>query len=337
MKAKSGTRAIYSAIAADVAIAAAKFAGFAFTGSSAMFSEAVHSMVDTVNGALLLVGLRLSRQPPDETHPFGYGKELYFWTLIVALMIFVMGGGISIIEGIKHIKNPEPLTHAAWNYGILAASFVFEGAALFVSLREFKSVQGKVSLWHAIRRSKDPSTFTVIFEDAAALIGLLIAALGISLARMLNLPYADGVASVLIGSLLMAVAFALVVETKALLIGEGADKETLRRIRTLALADPAVDRAGYPLTMYFGPNNVLLTMNIQFCSGLSGKNIEEAVDRIEAAVRAVYPIVKYIYLEADAVRATARGADVAFPVPEDFATQRDMEGVPTEYDDSAVP
>ena len=313
-----GHKAIYSAIAANLAIAAAKFAGFLFTGSSAMFSEAVHSVVDTLNGVLLIVGLRLSRKPPDETHPFGYGKELYFWTLVVALLIFALGGGVSIVEGIRHIQHPPELSNLGWNYSILAASFVFEGTSLLVSLREFRAAEGKGSIWRAIQRSKDPSTFAIIFEDTAALVGLAIAAVGISLGHAFNLPYADGTASVLIGSLLMTVAFLLITETKALLVGEGADKETLRHIRALALADPAVDRAGYPLTMYFGPNNVLLTMNIQFRNGLAGSAIEESVDRIEAAIRAAHPKIRYIYLEADAVRSTARGVDIAFPVPEEF-------------------
>jgi cation diffusion facilitator family transporter len=307
-------------MAANVAIAAAKFAGFLFTGSSAMFSEAVHSVVDTLNGALLIVGLRLSRKAPDETHPFGYGKELYFWTLVVALLIFALGGGVSILEGIKHVQHPPELSNPGWNYSILAASFVFEGTALLVSLREFRAAEGKGSIWRAIHRSKDPSTFTVIFEDTAALIGLIIAAVGLSFGRAFGLPYADGIASVLIGSLLMMVAFLLIAETKALLVGEGADKDTLRQIRALALADPAVDRAGYPLTMYFGPNNVLLTMNIQFCNGLAGSAIEESVDRIEASIRASYPNIRYIYLEADAVRSSARGPDIAFPVPDEFSS-----------------
>jgi cation diffusion facilitator family transporter len=311
-------KAIYSAMAANLAIAAAKFAGFLFTGSSAMFSEAVHSVVDTFNGVLLLVGLRLSRKAPDETHPFGYGKELYFWTLVVALLIFALGGGISILEGIKRIQHPPELSNLGWNYSILAASFVFEGTALWVSVREFRKAEGNESIWRAIHRSKDPSTFTVIFEDTAALVGLIIAAVGISFGHAFNRPYADGIASILIGCLLMVVAFLLMIETKALLVGEGADKETLRHIRTLALTDPAVDRADYPLTMYFGPKNVLLTMNIQFCPGLVERAIQESVDRIEASIRTAYPIIRYIYLEADAVRSSARGVDVAFPVPDEF-------------------
>ena len=318
MERHQGNKAIYSAIAANLAIAAAKFIGFLFTGSSAMFSEAIHSVVDSLNGVLLIVGLRLSRKVPDETHPFGYGKELYFWTLVVAFLIFALGGGVSILEGIKHIQHPLEFSNLMWNYSILAVSFVFEGTALLVSLRAFRALEGKDSLWRAIHRSKDPSTFTVIFEDIAALIGLLIAAVGISFGRVFNLPAADGIASVLIGCLLMLVAFFLILETKALLVGEGADKEVLRRIRALALADPAVDRAGYPLTMYFGPKNVLLTMNIQFCNGLAGSAIEESVDRIEASIRDAYPNIRYIYLEADAVRPSARGQDIAFPVPDDF-------------------
>ena len=261
----SFNKAIYAAIAANIAIACAKFAGAYFTDSSAMFSEGIHSLVDTGNGALLLVGLRLSRKPADETHPFGYGKELYFWTLVVALLIFALGGGVSIFEGVLHIRQPVAVSKPMWNYAILAFSFLFEGYALVTSLRESRPFQGKLSLWKAIRASKDPSLFTVIFEDAAALLGLLFAFAGVLGGEIFEAPWMDGAGSVTVGLLLMTVAMLLARESKALLVGEGADRETLVHIRELARAEAGVERVDYPLTMYFGPHNGLLTM--KFSSG----------------------------------------------------------------------
>ena len=284
-----------------------------------MFSEGIHSLVDTGNGTLLLLGLRLSRKAADETHPFGYGKELYFWTLIVALLVFVLGGGASIAEGISRVKEPHVLGSAAWSYAILALSFLFEGTALFISLKEFRKVQGGLSVWKAIQKSKDPSTFTVIFEDTAAVLGLIAATLGIFLSAALHRPLLDGVASIVIGVILIAVALLLIMESKALLVGEGADRQVLRSIRSLALSDEAVERVGYPLTMYFGPHSILLTMNVQFRQGLSGTVIEESVDRIEAAIRAKHPDVRHIYLEVDSVRTVRRGGDPVFPKVEEFS------------------
>ncbi len=315
----SSNKAIYAAVAANVGIAVAKFVGFYFTSSSAMFSEGVHSLVDTGNGALLLLGLRLSLKAPDETHPFGYGKELYFWTLIVALLIFVLGGGVSIMEGVNHIRHPAAMTDAKWNYGILALSFLFEGAALFISLREFRKVQGKLSIWAAIRKSKDPSTFTVIFEDTAALLGLAAAFAGIFLSRLLNQPRLDGAASVLIGLLLFTVALLLVVESKALLVGEGADRAVLRSVRDLALADSSVERVGYPLTMYFGPHNLLLTMDVQFRKGLASGLVEQSVNRIESSIRRAHPDIRHIFLEAGSVGKNPRIDDAALPAAEPTA------------------
>ncbi|HVA63133.1 MAG TPA: cation diffusion facilitator family transporter [Terriglobales bacterium] len=311
-------RAVWGAIFANLVIALAKFDGYRHTSSAAMFSEGVHSLVDAGNGSLLLVGLRLSRRPADETHPFGYGKELYFWTLIVALLVFALGGGISIWEGVRAVRAPELLHRVGWNYAILAMAFVFEGSSLLVALGQFRAGQPPGgSIWSAIHRSKDPSTFTIIFEDSAALVGLTIAFLGLLSHQLFGWAGADGVASIAIGVLLMMVALLLVSESRALLVGEGADRVTLRRIRQLALADPAVERAGYPMTMYFGPHNVLLTMDIQFGRNLSGTLIEQAVDRVEAAIRAQFPEVRYIYLEVEAVRSVPRGEEITFPAPEE--------------------
>lgn len=311
----SSRKGIYAAVAANIAIAAAKLVGFAFTGSSAMLSEAIHSVVDTGNGALLLLGLRRSARPPDETHPFGYGKELYFWTLIVALLIFVLGGGISMAEGIQHIRQPAAAADPTWSYAILGFAFLFEGYALSVSVREFRQAAPKGSLITAIHESKDPSAFTVIFEDTAALLGLMAAFLGLFLGHTFDWPLADGIASVVIGALLLVVAVLLIVESKDLLIGEGARRPMLRDIRSLASTDPYVVAVGAPLTMYFGPSNVLLAMELQFRSDLLPGAIEQAIDRIEAAIRGRYPEIRAIYLEANSLRAR-RKADALAPIPQ---------------------
>ena len=295
-------KAVVTAVAADLLIAAAKFTAFLFTHSSAMLSESIHSVVDAGNSALLVLGIKLSAKPADESHPFGYGKELYFWTLLVALFIFLIGGGLSLAEGVASVLHPHKLGHYAWSYATLAVSACFEGYSLHVGRREFRASEGVAAGWRAIHASKDPSTFTVIIEDTAALFGLLSALVGTLLEQLFDWPLADGIASIVIGSTLMSVAVRLIVESKALLVGEGADVGVLRAIRRLAEAEPGVDRAGYPLTMYFGPDNILLTMNVRFSGQLSRDGIEQTVDRIEARIRSRFPHVRHIYLEAESIR-----------------------------------
>ncbi len=298
-------KAVVTAITADLLIAASKFTAFLFTHSAAMLSESIHSMVDAGNSSLLLLGIELSGKPADEGHPFGYGKELYFWTLLVALFIFLIGGGLSLAEGIHSVLHPHKLGHYLWSYATLAVAACFEGYSLHIGRREFRAAEGVAPGWRAIHASKDPATFTVIFEDTAALFGLLAAFVGTLLDQVFDWPLADGIASVVIGSTLMAVAVLLIVESKALLVGEGADVGTLRTIRRLAEAEPGVDRAGYPLTMYFGPENILLTMNVRFNERLSRDGIEQTVDKIEARIRKQYPHVRHIYLEAESIRSGA--------------------------------
>jgi cation diffusion facilitator family transporter len=298
---------IYAAIGANLAIAIMKFVAAALTGSSAMVSEGIHSLVDTGNGGLLLFGIHKSKQPADATHPFGYGKELYFWSLIVAVLIFGVGGGISIYEGIAHLLHPRPLEDPFWSYLVLGFAAVFEGLVFVVAFRAFQALKGEdESIWQAIKTSKDPTTFTVLFEDAAAMLGLIFAFVGIFLAHQFENPYLDGVASVCIGLLLAAVAVVLAYESKGLLVGEGTDPQTLEKIRKLAEADPGVKKMLMPLTMHFGPDTVLLTVDIEFHKRLSATEVEEAVDRLDKSIRTQYPNIKHIYIQAGAIRSGGR-------------------------------
>jgi len=297
---------IYAAMAGNLAIAMTKFAATAITGSSAMLSEAVHSLVDTGNGLLLLYGFRRSALPPDDQHPFGRGKELYFWTLIVAILIFALGGGISIYEGINHIRYPEPSINPMLNYIVLGLSMLFEGAAWYVALREFRKVKGDMGYIEAIRASKDPSTFTVLFEDTAAMLGLLVAFIGIYCGHAFGIPELDGVASVVIGMILGLVAVFLAYESRGLLVGEGVSKRVQIDIRRIAEADAAVARLGRLLTMHFGPHEILLTMEIHFEPLLSADAVAAAIDRVDKAVRAAHPDVKHIFLEAQSLIPTVQ-------------------------------
>lgn len=296
--------ALYGAIAANLAIAVTKFAVSAVTGSSAMLSEAIHSLVDTGNGALLLVGVHRSQQPATQRHPFGYGKELYFWSLIVAVLIFGLGGGVSLYQGILHMRNPQPLQDAFWNYIVLAAAAVFEGASFWLTLRQFARERGETPFWEALHASKNPATYTVLAEDAAALAGLAIAAIGVFFSHKLDMPRIDGAASVGIGLLLAAVAVLLIRESRGLLIGEGIRPETATAIREIALGEPGVREVGRLLSMYVGAEEVLLAFDIAFDSSVSADDIAAAIRRIEHAIRERFPKIHRIYVEP--VRSTTQ-------------------------------
>lgn len=298
--------AIYGAIAANVAIAVTKFIVAGFTGSSAMMSEGIHSAVDTFNGVLLLVGLKLSKRPATPEHPFGHGKELYFWSLIVAVLIFGLGGGVSFYEGVRHIRHPEPLQDPMWNYVVLAAAAVFEGASFVVALRQFMKQKGKMPFWEALQSSKDPTTYTVLAEDSAALVGLLVAGLGIRASHTFNVPELDGVASALIGLLLAGVAVVLIRESRGLLIGEGIRPETARAIREIALAQPKVRDIGRILSMYVGPDDVLVTMDLDFDAGTVASEAGAAIDSVQQQVREQFPMIKRLFIETGTAAPQAR-------------------------------
>lgn len=304
----SGSKAaIWSAILANLAIAICKFVASAFTGSSAMLSEAIHSLVDMGNGLLLLFGTRRSLRPPDANHPFGHGQELYFWTLIVAINVFGLGGGMSVYEGITHLLHPVPLEHPAWNYAVLALAFVFEGGSWTIAFKQLLEEKGKQSLWQLFRGTKDPRVVSVAIEDTAALLGLIVAFLGIFLGHVLGRPWIDGLASILIGIILATVALLLAREVRGLLIGESADPEIEQQIQALARADPAVTNVARVLTMHFGPGEILVNMDVQFRPGLPSSELEAAVVRLERAIRQKIPAVKHIFIEASAFSAAQSG------------------------------
>jgi cation diffusion facilitator family transporter len=290
--------AVYGAIAANVAIAITKFIVAGITGSSAMLSEGIHSAVDTFNGVLLLVGLKLSKRPATAEHPFGHGKELYFWSLIVAVLIFGLGGGISFYEGVQHIRRPVEMVDATWNYVVLAAAFVFEGASFTVALRQFLGQKGATPFWKALRRSKDPTNYTVLAEDSAALVGLLVAGIGIFLSHTLGIPELDGVASVVIGLLLAGVAVLLIREARGLLIGEGIRPETANAIREMAGRHANVRSVGQVLSMYLGPDEVLVTVDIDFIAGTLASDAAKTVVLLEREVKASYPMIQRLFIEA---------------------------------------
>ena len=271
------------------------------TGSSAMLSEAVHSLVDTGNQTLLLYGIKRSGKPADEKHPFGYGMELYFWTFVVAILIFGLGAGVSIFEGIKKIQHPEVVTDTFVNYIVLGIALVFEAVAWFIAFKEFRGSQGKRGIIQTVRDSKDPTVFTVLFEDSAAMLGLLVAFAGIWLAEYLQLPVLDGVASVIIGFILAITASLLAYESKGLLVGEGADKEVVGAIREIVKQENGIININETLTMHMGPQDVLLNLSLDFFDNLSSPEVEAIISRLESRIKAEYPQIQRIFIEAQSI------------------------------------
>lgn len=304
MKSESRT-AVIAAIVGNLAIAATKFFAATFTGSSAMLSEAIHSLVDTGNGGLLLLGARSSKKPPDEIHPFGHSMEIYFWSLVVAILIFALGGGMSVYEGISHLRQPHHIENPTWNYIVLGVAIIFESASFFFAFRAFRTEKGKQSVMQTIIASKDPTTFTVLFEDTAALLGLLVALVGIVLADVFHNPYFDGLASIIIGLILGVVAVVLAYESRSLLIGEGVRPEIRTKIRAIVTSDPAVSEIRQFLTLHFGPTDVLLTMNLRWHKELTASEVAEVIARLEDKIRDQFPEINHIFIETESLRRAA--------------------------------
>ena len=292
----SSKKAVVTALAGNFLIALMKFASAFFTGSSAMLSEGVHSLADTSNQLLLLHGMRRSRQQPSPEHPFGYGKEVFFWGFVVAILVFAVGAGVSLYEGIRHLVHPKVLEHSFSSYIILGAAILIEGYTFYVAYQSLPRKQG-ASLLSSIRQSKDPASFVILLEDAAALCGLLLALTGILLADATGSPLYDALASVGIGLLLAATAFLMAAETKGLLIGESADPELVGAIRQVAGASPNVTCVNEILTMQVGPDRILLNLSVHFADHLDGAGVRQAVNDMEAAIRARIPQAYRIFIE----------------------------------------
>ena len=295
--------AIYGAIAANVLIAVSKFVAASITGSAAMMSEGVHSLVDTSNGFLLLYGIKQSKKVPDEEHPFGYGKEVYFWTFVVAILIFGFGGGVAIYKGVNHLIHPQPQQGDLFiNYIVLVMASVFEGIALFFALRQFNKSRKDLGLLEALRKSKDSATAAIIIEDSAALMGLVIAFFGLLLGDVFQYSKADGIASVLIGVLLSLVAVFLARESKQLLVGEGLGKKNREEIRKILADNVNIEAFGSIKSIYFGPDSVLLALDVNFVDGLSTDQLEKVVMDLENQIKGRKPFIDKIYIESRAFK-----------------------------------
>jgi len=305
MAAGGTKKVVIAALLGNAMIAVTKLAAAAYTGSSAMLSEAVHSFVDTGNQALILYGLKQAQKPADESHPFGYGMELYFWAFVVAILIFAIGAGVSIVEGIDKISNPHPVSNAYINYLVLGAATVFEGTAWWYALKEFRRRKGRLGYFSAIRQSKDAAVFTVLFEDTAALLGLLVAMTSIAAAQVLEMPVLDGVASVIIGGILVVVAAFLAYECKSLLVGEAASRPVVRGIRTIAQAQAGVKSVNELLTMHLGPADILVNLSLDFADGIRSEDLEATVTDLEAEIKSSYPEVKRVFIEAQSLHVGA--------------------------------
>ena len=313
MDAHGSKKVIYAALAGNTAIAAIKFAAAIFTGSSAMLSEAVHSLVDSGNQGLLLYGIRKAGKPADEDHPFGYGMELYFWTFVVAILIFAVGAGVSIYEGVHKLLDPHPIESAYVNYIVLGVAMIFESAALFIAAKEFNKTRGRRGILAEVRASKDPTVFTVLFEDTAALLGLAAALIGIALAQALDMPIFDGIASIVIGAILTIVAILLAYESKGLLIGEAADASVRQGVRAILLNRPELLRLNEILTMHLGPRDILLNLSLDFRDNLTANDVEAAISALEIEIKAAYPEITRVFIEAQGWRAHQRDAESTEP------------------------
>ncbi len=293
----SARTAVYAALAGNVAVAVTKLAAAVITGSAAMFSEAVHSVVDCGNETLILYGYHRAVRKPDVIHPFGFGRELYFWSFIVALLLFALGAGVSVYQGIRHVLAPQPVEYARISYIVLILSFMFESASWVVGWRAFAKARGSLNFWKAFRQSKDPPAFMVLFEDSAALMGIAIAMIGIATAKKLQMPVLDGVASILIGIVLAITAILLAAESKSLLIGERATPALVEAICNIAQEQHGVVHANSVLTAQLAPDQAMVALSIEFDPTLLTEQIEECVATIEEKVRAAHPEVVALFVK----------------------------------------
>lgn len=303
---ESGKLVIMAALVGNTLIAVTKFAAAVITGSSAMLSEGIHSLVDTGNQILLLHGLKRAKKPPDERYPFGHGKEIYFWSFVVAIMIFAVGSGVSIYEGIHHILYPQAMVNPAINYIVLSFAMVFEGVAWTFAFREFSRAKGKWGYIEAVHRGKNPTLYVVLFEDSAAMLGIIVAFLGVLGGHLTGNPYFDGAASIVIGLILGGTAVWLAYETKGLLIGESAEKTIVDRIRRTAAAIPAIQRVNEVLTLHMGPDFILVNISVDFVDKIPAGDVEKILHDLDQSIKKENPRVKRVFIEPEAWQTSLR-------------------------------
>jgi len=300
--ASSSKKVIYAALIGNGLIAVTKFIAASITGSSAMLSEGIHSTVDTSNQMLLLYGLHRSKRPADDLFPFGYGKEIYFWSFLVAILIFAVGAGISVYEGVHQLLHPRPMGNVAVNYIVLAFAMLFEGVAWFFAFKEFSKTKGARGYFEAIHQAKNPSIFVVLFEDSAAMLGLMVAFGGILLGQLTGNVFYDGLASILIGLILGATAIWLAYEIKGLLVGESALPKVVTEIRRLAGAQEEVEHVNEVLTLHMGPEYILVNLSVDFKNSISAEAVERTVQNLTRRIKEIHPLVKRVFIEAEARR-----------------------------------
>ena len=295
---------IFAALLGNSLIAITKFIAAYITSSSAMLSEGIHSLVDTGNQVLLLYGIKRSKLPPDERFPFGHGKEIYFWSFVVAILIFAVGAGISLYEGIHRLFDPRPITNVMINYIVLSLAILFEGAAWFFAFREFSRAKGKWGYFEAVHRGKDPSLFVVLFEDSAAMLGLIVALVAIYLSQVTGNYLFDGIASIIIGVILAGTAAWLAYETKGLLIGERANIHVINGIKKIAKLHAKIGHINEVLTMHMGPDFILVNISVDFVDPITANEMEIVVANLDKAIKNKFPNVKRIFIEAEAIKHT---------------------------------
>jgi cation diffusion facilitator family transporter len=300
--ASSSKKVIYAALAGNTLVAITKFVAAAVTGSSAMLSEGIHSVVDTGNQCLLLYGIHRAKRPPDEQFPFGYGKEIYFWSFVVALLVFSVGAGVSIYEGVHRLYHPRQVVNPLVSYIVLIFAMIFEGGSWVFALREFSRIKGRRGYIEAVHKGKNPTVFMVLFEDAAATLGLIIAFLGVLLGQLTGSMAYDGIASILIGLILGGTAIWLALETKSLLVGESALPEVVQGIQQLAGAFPEIEVVNEVLTLHMGPEFILVTLSVDFEDTQTAANVERVIRELDAGIKKAFPLVKRVFVEGEARR-----------------------------------
>lgn len=288
---------IYVSLAVDLLIALSKFIAAGVTGSASMVSEGIHSIIDAASQVLLIWGITTSKKAPDSARPFGYGKELYFWSFIVSLVIFILGGCFSFYEGLMRFNRPQFEGNIMWNYASLGFAFVFTAISMYTSMMAFNKQRNGISFWKAVKLTKDPSTIIVLLGDVGDILGLIVAFLGVFLGHLLHNPYYDGIASMVIGLILVTISGILVRESKSLLMGETTSRKTLRRVISLTEADTAILKVKRHRSMYMAPDEVLLQLNAVFKDGLTTHQITDAIERITRTIQAEFPRMKQIFIE----------------------------------------